>query len=863
VPRVSTSSTIADGSTAAKERTTAECSITADGSATAATATSDPGATSPEGEERMKASLNWLKRLVDLQETPEEIAAHLTAVGLEVEDVVRLNELPGVVVGEVRTCEKIEGTKLSLCAVFDGSQELQVVCGAANVRAGLKTALATVGTVLPGGIEIKAAKVRGIESFGMLCAEDELGLGEGHAGILELDPALVPGARFSEAQGLADVVFEINVTPNRPDATGHLGLARELALRLGRPLRNPLDTVSLPASEAATSVPVTVESGCGCTRYVGRTIRGLKDGPSPDWMRNLLRSVGLRPISALVDITNFVMLETGQPLHAFDLAKLAGPAVAVRGARAGESLELLDGRNLSLSAGDLSICDQRGPQCLGGVMGGAASGVSESTSDVFLETAYFQPSTVRFLARRTQASSDSSYRFERGVDPFATRAVSDYAASLVLQCCGGVADAPVDVRTEAHPSSARSVRLGARRVATLLGAEIPASEVERFLQGVGCVRVSSDEQGTTWSLPGWRPDLAIEADLVEEVARLVGYDNLPTEFPTFPVSAVRLPARERWMRRLRRALAARGLSETLSLRLTSQADHDRLGLASDDPRARLPALLNPLSDDIACLPRLGVLALLRAARHNEKRQQRSVRLFECARVFGHDLSEAFAGHRATGIGEALRLVGLVAGPWNDRSWGGSDEPAGIWRAKGVLQGALRDVGLEVSFHPARTEPWLHPGRQAEVRLGDRLLGVFGQIHPRVQEAFGLRDEAFAWELDLDAMVEILDTAAPVASRRIGEFPATRREVNVLVPASRPAAEVVRLVAELPEARHELVEDVSLVSVYEGAGVPEGHKAVLVRATYRSAERTLTDAEVNGVQDGIRQALSGVPGVSLK
>lgn len=811
----------------------------------------------------MKASLNWLKRLVDLRETPEEIAAHLTAVGLEVEEVVHLHELPGVVVGEVRSCEKVEGTKLSLCSVFDGARELQVVCGAANVRAGLKTALARVGTVLPGGVEIKAAKVRGIESFGMLCAEDELGLGEGHAGIIELDSSLVPGTGFSEATGLADVVFEINVTPNRPDATGHLGLARELALRLGRPLRNPLESVAAPVSDQATTVPVTLEPGCGCTRYVGRTLRGLKDGPSPDWMRNLLRAVGLRPISALVDVTNFVMLETGQPLHAFDLAKLAGPSIEVRGARAGETLELLDGRNLTLSAGDLSICDRSGPQCLGGVMGGAASGVSESTTDVFLETAFFQPSTVRFLARRTQAASDSSYRFERGVDPFSTRAVSDYATSLILQCCGGTADAPVDVRSEAHPSVARTVHLRAARVASLLGAEIPASEVERYLQGVGCVRVASDDSGTTWSLPGWRPDLAIEADLVEEVARLVGYDNLPTEFPTFPVSAVRLPARERWTRRLRRALATRGLSETLSLRLTSQADHDRLGLAADDPRARLATLLNPLSDDIACLPRLGILALLRAGRHNEKRQQRSIRLFECPRVFGHDLPEPFAGHRTTGIGEALRLVGLVSGPWNDRPWSGSDEPAGIWRAKGVLQGALRDVGLEAAFSPCRTEPWLHPGRQAEVRVGERVVGVFGQVHPRVQESFGLRDEAFAWELDLDLLVGILDSAAPVSSRRIGEFPATRREVNVLVPASRPAAEVVRLVADLPEARHELVEDVALVSVYEGAGVPDGHKAVLVRATFRSAERTLTDAEVNAVQDGIRQALAGVPGVALK
>jgi len=811
----------------------------------------------------MKASLNWLKRLVDLRETPEEIAEHLTAVGLEVEDVERVNALPGVVVGEVRACEKVEGTKLSLCRVFDGVQELQVVCGAPNVRAGIKAPLATVGTVMPGGLEIKAAKVRGIESFGMLCAEDELGLGEGHEGILVLDDSLPTGASFSEAAGIADVVFEINVTPNRPDATGHLGLARELALRLGRPLRNPLESVALPEAAQATSVPVSIEPGCGCTRYVGRTIRGLKDGPSPVWMANLLRAVGLRPISALVDITNFVLLEVGQPLHAFDLDRLAGGAVNVRGARAGETLELLDGRKLTLTPGDLCICDAQAPQCLGGVMGGATSGVCATTGSIFLETAYFKPSTVRFLARRTQASSDSSYRFERGVDPFATRAVSDYAASLVLSICGGTADAPVDVLDPSHPREPVRVELRAGRVKSLLGADIPASEIDRLLSGVGCAKVAQAESATTWSVPGWRPDITIDSDLVEEVARLVGYDNLPVEFPSFPVSVVRLPPRELWLRRIRRALAVRGLSETHSLRLTSQADHDRLRLGADDPRAKLVALLNPLSDDIACLPRLGVLALLRAARHNDKRQQRSVRLFECPRVFGRDLHEPFEGHRKTGVGEAIRLSGLLVGPWAALPWSGSDDAVDIWRAKGVLQGVLRDVGIEAAFAPSQAEPWLHPGRQAEVRSGGRVLGVFGQIHPLVQESFGLRDEAFAWELDLDAIVDVLANAAPVASRRIGEFPATRREVNVVVPSARPAAEVAAMVAGLPAAKSELVEDVALVSVYEGTGVPEGHKAVLVRATYRSAERTLTDAEVNAVQDAIRQELSAIEGVSLK
>lgn len=811
----------------------------------------------------MKASLNWLKRLIDLPESPEEIGAHLTAVGLEVEECDVVNALPGVVVGEVRRCQKVEGTKLSQCVVWDGKEELPVVCGAANVRAGLKVALATVGTTMPGGLEIKAAQIRGMDSRGMLCAEDELGLGDGHAGILELDPSLPAGAPFAKATGVEDVVFEINVTPNRPDATGHLGIARELALRLSRPLRNPLEGVVLPAPVGAPSVPVSVEPGCGCSRYVGRVVRGVKDGASPAWMQNHLRAVGLRPISALVDITNFVLLEIGQPLHAFDLAKLRGGEVAVRGAKPGEELELLDGRKLTLTAGDLVIADAQGPQCLGGVMGGAASGVSVSTTDIFLETARFVPSTVRFLARRTQCASDSSYRFERGVDPFATRAVSDYATSLILSICGGTVEEASETVGADHPGAPTQVRLRAKRIPVLLGMDVPAAQVGAFLTGIGCREVRKDAESTTWEIPGWRPDITGEVDLLEEIARLVGYDSIPSDFPSFPIESVRLPARELWTRRVRRAFASRGLAETLSLRLIGKAEHDRLNLPDTDPRARLVALLNPISDETACLPRLAVANLLRAAARNVRRQERSVRLFECGKVFGRDLSEPFAAHRKTGIGEALRLSGLVSGAWASRRWTGEESEVDLWRAKGILEGALSEVGLSARFENSAAEPFLHPGRQARVVVGGRDLGFFGELHPTVQEAFGLKAPAFVWELDLDAVLELLGEAAPVQSVRIGDFPGTRREVNVLIDRSSPAQSVVDAARALEPSRDPLVESVELASVYEGAGLPEGKKAVLVRVSYRSADRTPTDAEVNGLQDGIRAGLSAAEGFALK
>lgn len=808
----------------------------------------------------MKASLNWLRRLVDLPETPQEIAAALTAAGLEVEGIETVFALEGVVVGEVRSAEKVEGTHLSQCVVSDGTRDLPIVCGAANVRAGLKVALATVGTRLPGDFEIKPAQVRGMESLGMLCAEDELGLGEGHKGILELDASLPAGAVFSQALGLRDTVFEINVTPNRPDATGHLGLARELAARFGRPLRNPLPEA---ASEGAapTTFPVSVEPGCGCTRYVGRTVRGVTNGESPDWMRNLLRAIGLRPISALVDITNFVLMEVGQPLHAFDLARMQG-GVSVRGARAGETLETLDGTVRALTAGDLVVCDEQAPQCLGGVMGGQASGVSEATTDLFLETAYFLPSVVRKLARRSGLSSDSSYRFERGVDPFATARVSAYAARLIREICGGEVDAAQDVILPEHLTVPVQVAVSPVRIAARLGLEVSSDGIRSILVPLGFDLLETRGEEMVFSVPGWRPDVRVEADFAEEIARCIGYDNIEPKEPVYPVSAVRLPARERWLRRLRRACSARGVNETLSIRFLNRKDHERMGLASDDPRSRLVPLANPLSDDWAFLPRLGVVNLLRAARRNESRQERSVRLFECVRVFGYDLPEAFAAHRTLGIGERNVFAGVLSGPLPHQSWN-DEAPLDFWRAKGILQACLRELGLEPKFRAVQDEPWLHPGRAAVVSVDGRDLGVFGQLHPRVQESWELRQETFAWELDADAIVELLESRSAPQVKAPSEFSATRREINALVPVATSAQSLLAQVEALPQASHPFLREVVLASVYQGEGVPEGFKALLLRFWYQSVERTLTDAEVNEVHNAIRETLASTEGISLK
>jgi phenylalanyl-tRNA synthetase beta chain len=805
----------------------------------------------------MKASLNWLRRLVDLPETPAEIAAVLTAAGLEVEGIEEVFTLDGVVVGEVRSAEKVEGTHLSQCVVFDGHQELPIVCGAANVRAGLKVALATVGTVLP-DMEIKAAKVKGMESLGMLCAEDELGLGEGHAGILELDPSLVPGQSFSQAVGIADTVFEINVTPNRPDATGHLGLARELAASLGRPLRNPLEDAS-PAASGMPSIAVVVEPGAGCTRYVARTISSLSNGPSPAWMQNLLRAIGLRPISALVDITNFILMDVGQPLHAFDAAKLQG-SLAVRKALTGETLQTLDGVAHALQAGDLVISDSVAPQCLGGVMGGEQSGVSESTTEILLETAYFQPSVVRKLAKRHGLGSDSSYRFERGVDPFATAKVSAYATRLILEICGGSASEAFDHIAPEHLTASVVVEFSSAAVQKRLGLELPESRLCEILEGLGFVRQPGDS--LAFAVPGWRPDVRESCDLTEEIARCIGYDNIVPQDAVYPVTAVKLPARERWLRRIRRILAARGLQETLSIRFQGRKDHTRMGYGPSDSRSQLVELANPLSDDWAALPRLGVVNLLRAAVRNEKRQEKSVRLFECVRVFGQDFPEEFGRHRKIGIGERNVLSGLLSGSMPHQSWS-DDTGFDFYRAKGILQGLLTELGLSSTFVQGVNEPWLHPGRSARVLVAGQEVGVFGQLHPVAQEEWELKLEPFVWELDLDALVGILEGRSAIQVTAPSEYSATRREVNVLTDEKRAAQALLETVQAYALDNSSDLREIQLVSVYQGDGIPTGMKSLLLRFWYQSAVRTLTDAEVNEVHNQLRQAISDMDGISLK
>ncbi|MEO7425447.1 MAG: phenylalanine--tRNA ligase subunit beta, partial [Fibrobacteria bacterium] len=664
----------------------------------------------------MEVSLNWIKKYVEISgpaDDPQALSKALTSLGLEVEGMRILGGLPGVVSAEVLECERHpEADKLSVCKVTDGTEIHPVVCGAPNVAKGQKVLLAKVGAELPGegpgkpSLKIKKAKLRGQESHGMICAEDEVGLGEGHDGILVLDPATPLGLPMDRIPGLGDVIFELNVTPNRPDALCHIGVARELAAILGKPLSYPRAELSEDGPDIAGSIGIALEDKQGCTKYVGRVIRGVKVGPSPDWLVKALRSIGKRSINNVVDLTNFVLFELGQPSHAFDLKKIRGGKVIIRKGRAGEKLTTLDGVERAITGEDMVIADAEGPMVLAGVMGGRDSEVDAATTDIFLETAYFNPAVVRRQGRRHGLSSDSSFRFERGIDPLNTAEVNDYLAALIARECGGadgsaapvVANGRLEAMAPLHPTAPRNVALRPARAEKLLGLVLGVETCVQRLESIGLMRGGASqvnrEESIAFAIPGFRGDLEREADLIEEIARLGDYNNIPVILPTLTLGYKALPPVENLARKLRHHLRDAGLNEALNLRFSSRKALAKLGLAPEDARGAYVPLRNPLSEEWEILPTTTLPALLNAAAYNQNNQERNIRLFEIAKSF-YNRPEA-RSERAPGVLEEEMLYLVLAGDWPDRRpWNGDSAvaaPIEFHHLKGLLKNLLAAAG---------------------------------------------------------------------------------------------------------------------------------------------------------------------------
>jgi phenylalanyl-tRNA synthetase beta chain len=798
----------------------------------------------------MRISHKWLSEYVDVP-SPDELARRLTGVGLEVEAVERLGaELGGVVAGRILASEKHPNAeKLSLTRVDAGGPDpLQIVCGAKNYEVGDVVPVATIGTVLPGGMKIERAKLRGVESFGMLCSARELGIDADASGLLILPRDAKPGTPVADVLGLADAVLEVNVTPNRPDALSHVGIAREVAALLGLPLRPPAPKLDQRGAPASDAVRVRIEAPDRCARYAARVVEGVRIGPSPGWLARRLEACGVRSISNVVDVTNFVLLELGHPLHAFDLDKVAGHEIIVRTARPGERMTTLDGKERALDAEDLVIADRDRGSALAGVMGGGDSEISPGTTRVLVESAWFSPAGIRRTSKRHQLRSEASFRFERGADPGAVIPALDRCAQLLAELAGGTVR-PGIVDANPRPYSPTSVRLAWVRPSQVLGSNVERGTTRRILGGLGFVEKDSSDAGATFQVPSWRVDIAHEEDLIEEICRTQGYDAIPERLPAASVEPP-APARDRVaLARVREALEGAGFSEAVTFSFVAPADVEAV-----DPGARPIALANPISADMAVMRTSLVGSLLRNVAHDRRQGLETVRVYEIASVY---LPRADA-ERNPPADERRRVCGVLAGRRSPVSWGVSGDPVDFYDAKAAVESALAALGVRdarVQVDPSTK--WLHPRSAGAVLLADGTrAGAVGEIHPRTAAAFELPRGVFAFELEVEPLVAAMQLVAPYAP--VPRLPPLLRDLAVVVEDRVRAADVLAVVRAEP-----LVDDVSLFDVYTGAPIPAGKKNLAMAISYRAADRTLTDAEADAAHARILERLRSDPAVAAE
>ncbi|WP_324788708.1 phenylalanine--tRNA ligase subunit beta [Streptomyces sp. H51] len=821
----------------------------------------------------MRVPLSWLREYVDLPatETGRDVQAKLISAGLEVETVEHLGaDLKGpLVVGQVLTIEELEGFKkpIRFCTVDVGTangtgEPQEIVCGARNFAAGDKVVVVLPGAVLPGGFAIAARKTYGKTSHGMICSSDELGMGDdGSKGIIVLPPETEVGKDAIELLELVDEVLDIAVTANRGDCLSIRGVARETAIAYRLPLRDPA-LLDVPAPNAF-GYPVTVSDPAGCDRFTARTVTGLSpEARSPIWLQRRLQKVGMRPISLAVDVTNYVMMELGQPLHAYDRGLVQG-TIGVRRAEEGEKLVTLDGVERSLHAEDLVITDERGPIGLAGVMGGANTEIADhddvenATSDIVIEAAHFDAVSVARTARRHKLSSEASRRFERGVDPQAAAAAAQRTVDLLVLLAGGTAEAGV---TEVvAPSGPHTITVPADHPDKVAGVAYGRETVVRRLQEVGCDVYGQDE--LTVTVPSWRPDLLEANDLAEEVIRLEGYENLPSTLPK-PPSGRGLTRRQRLHRRVGRALAAAGYVEAPTYPFIGEQVFDQLLLEADDPKRRVVKLTNPLNDEEPALRTSLLPGLLGALRRNDGRGSHDLALFETGLVF-HPREEQRAAlalpvdRRPTGeeiaelnaaLPEQPRHVAVVlAGAREQVGWWGAGRPAGWADAVEAARAVARETGADLIVRKGQYGPW-HPGRCAElvavVDGAERVVGHAGELHPRVLKSLGLPARVSAMELNLDVLEQVGDDTPQAPG--ISTFPVATQDVALVVDAFVPAADVE---GALREGAGELLEHIRLFDVYRNDDqLGEGKKSLAYALRFRAADRTLTVDEASAARD---------------
>ena len=787
----------------------------------------------------MKFSESWLREWVSPDIDTAELVARLTMAGLEVDAVEPVAPaFSGVVVGEITAIKPHPNAdKLRVCQVAFSSKEkgpdgeVQVVCGAPNARLGLKVPFATVGAKLPGDFKIKKAKLRDVESFGMLCAEKELGVSDADEGLWELPADATVGENIRACMNLDDQLIEVDLTPNRGDCLSIRGLARETGV-IGNSAVNEQACESVAAT-IDDIFPITLSAPEACARYAVRVIRNINpDAETPLWMREKLRRSGIRSIDPVVDVTNYVLLELGQPMHAFDLAKLQG-GIDVRMATQGEALTLLDGSEVELNSDTLVIADQEKAVAMAGIMGGTGTAVSSETRDIFLESAFFAPLAIAGKPRNYGLHTDSSHRFERGVDASLQEQAIERATALLLDIVGGEPGLVTVVESEEHLPNRQVVTLRKERLEQQLGMTFEPSAVESMMSGLGLGLISSDEKGWAFEVPSWRFDIAIEADLVEEVARIHGYNHLPTSSVSSPLNIQAGDERVLSVSSLRQQLVARGYQEAISY---SFVDPEVEKILSQDISPVV--LANPIASDMGVMRTTLLSGLLPALRYNLNRQQSRVRLFETGLRF----------IKGSELRQERVITGVITGSRDPEGWSNSKAEVDFYDLKGDVE-ALLAVGQNADDFQwlGDNQPALHPGQCARLERKGELVGIIGKLHPQVQKALEINQAVYCFELVLE---KLLDSELP-AFEDISKFPEVRRDLAVIVDEKTPVSDLVNAVTK--EVGEQLT-DLKVFDVYQGKGVDNHRKSVAMGLTFRHASRTLAEEEINAEVDKVVNAL---------
>lgn len=801
----------------------------------------------------MKVSLNWLKDYVQIQMGLKELVNLLTMAGLEVEEAISMGGgLEKVVVVEIRSIRKHPNAdRLSLVEVKTNQETFSIVCGATNIREGQKVPLALVGARLPNGIEIKKSKIRGVPSEGMLCSEIELALGQDASGIMILPSHVALGGDLGEAMGLKDTILDISITPNRPDCLCVIGVAREIAALTHQKVKYPTLSLSERGEEIHQKTSVTILDQDLCPRYVARMVEGVKIGPSPHWMSDRLEKIGIRSINNVVDVTNYVMMEYGQPLHAFDFELLEEGRIVVRRAKEGEEFVTLDGVKRTLDKEMLMICDGVKPVAIAGVMGGLNSEIKEDTQKVLLESAYFNPAVNRRTSKKLGLETEAAYRFGRGIDYGGCLTAANRATQLIQELAGGrVLDGVVD----AYPVTITPspIRLSVKKIHQVLGTEVSAKQARNYLEDLE-LEVRGEEEDILVVTPAsFRGDLEREIDLIEEVARLDGYENIPITIPKGPPSSGERSKEFFVERKVIDTLIYHGYHEVITYSFTSPISWDVIGLPLDDARRKHLRILNPLTEDLSVMRTTLIPGLLEIARYNVSWKNSNLKLFELKKVFIPQEGERLPK-------EVKFLVGLAMGFDRDPHWAFSSRPVDFFDIKGCVEDLLEALQIRgLKFNKAEDIPYLHPGKASRIILGHEMLGVLGEVHPQVLGHYEIHGKGYLFEMDFNKMVQWAGEEKRFQS--LPKFPAVYRDLSVVVDKALESERVMETIRTL---RQPFVEEVNLFDIYEGPPIPEGKKGISYRIRYQANDRTLTDEEVNQYHEKILSRLKEVFPLELR